>query len=633
MQKININDYNLLDIDYINVVENDIISYDIEVEDDNSYYISHDNNLILTHNCDGNHIKGLLINFFEYFFPELLDLNFLFEFVTPIIKAQYKKDIKYFYKLNDYNEWKTTQNSIKYKIKYFKGLGTLEPNEAKKFFKDINKHLIKFNYDKSDETKNIIDLVFNKKRAEDRKKWLLDYVPGNIVDKFSEKTTYESFFNKEFIEFSMYDNIRSIPNIMDGLKPSQRKILYGCIKKNITNEIKVSQLSGTIIEQTSYHHGNVSLEQTMVGMAQNFVGSNNINLLVPNGQFGTRLKGGKDAASARYIFTQLNDLTRKIYKIDDDNILNYLDDDGYPIEPEFYVPILPMILVNGTEGIGTGWSTDVPKYNPKELIKYIGCKLKKQKTPIIEPYYNKFSGTISYDEENGRWSSRGIIKKVNMSTLRITELPIGMWNNKYYDILDKLIDKKVIKDYKKQDTDEKVDISINVQREQMKDLESKNFYKELSLETNISCNNMHLFNHLGQIKKYNTIYDIIDEYYDIRFEYYQKRKDYILDKLKHDRMILINKMKFINAILKGDVILNKAKREDIENKLEELEIEKTENSYNYLLNMTLISLTTEKLSELKEQYTRKKEEIDILKTTSIEKLWLTDLGELYKKIK
>jgi len=631
---INLNDYNLIKANNIKIINENINMIDIEVEGDNTFHIVGGNDkLLLSHNCDGNHIKGLLINFFENFFPELLRLDFIHEFVTPIIKAEYKKDIRYFYKLSDYEKWKKSDISKNYTIKYFKGLGTLEPYEAKMLFKDINKHLIKFNYDKAEETKDIIDLVFNKKRSDDRKNWLLNYKPGILFDKFGEKTTYNNFFNREFIDFSMYDNIRSIPSVFDGLKPSQRKILYATFKKKLNIDAKVSQFSGYVIEQTSYHHGNISLEDTIISMAQDFVGSNNINLLLPKGQFGTRINGGKDAASSRYIFTKLNPLTRNIFKEDDDDILNYLNDDGFPIEPKHYIPIIPMVLVNGSEGIGTGWSTKLPNYDPADIIKYLVLKIKDKPTENLHPKYKGFKGKIIFDSDNNRYITRGIIKKVNMSTLNISELPIGMWNDKYYEILDKLVDDKVIKDYTKNDTDVKVDITINIAREILKQIEDENRLDIVfKMETYVSMSNMHLFNKDGQIHRYENIDEIINEFVEVRLEYYQKRKDYILSQLERDRKILLNKMKFINEILKGSIELKNKKRDEIELKMVELEISKMDDSFNYLLNMSLLSLTTEKLAELKKIYADKKSEIEELTKTSIKQLWLKDLNELYKKL-
>ena len=180
---------------------------------------------------------------------------------------------------------------------------------------------------------------------------------------------YKDFVNKELILFSVADCARSIPSMCDGLKPGQRKVLFSCFKRNLTQEIKVAQLSGYVAEKSAYHHGEVSLQGTIVGLAQNFVGSNNINFLTPNGQFGTRYGGGSDCAAARYIFTNLSKVTRHVFNPDDDPVLNFLEDEGQSIEPEHYLPILPVCLINGADGIGTGWSTKIPQYNPREIVK------------------------------------------------------------------------------------------------------------------------------------------------------------------------------------------------------------------------------------------------------------------------
>ena len=213
---------------------------------------------------------------------------------------------------------------------------------------------------------------------------------------------------------------------MDGLKISLRKILYSAFKRKLHTEIKVAQFSGYVSEHSGYHHGEASLNGAIVGMAQNFVGSNNINLLDPNGQFGTRLEGGKDHASERYIFTKLNKLTRIIYPEMDDCILKYLDDDGQQVEPIYYGPIIPMILVNGSVGIGTGFSTFVPCYNPFHIINWLKQQLigSSKNEVNIDLYYHGFKGTIK-DLTGGKYLIKGCYDKINDNKITVTELPIG----------------------------------------------------------------------------------------------------------------------------------------------------------------------------------------------------------------
>ena len=268
---------------------------------------------------DGTHIKGLGLNMFECVWPSLLEIEGFIGFMnTPILKATKNKKTIEFYNDGEYEKWKTDNDNKGWKIKYYKGLGTSTNKEFKEYFQ--KKKTVCFDYDVAQ--KEHIDMVFNKERANDRKKWLSDYDRNSYLDTNKKSVSYEDFIYKEMIHFSKYDCDRSIPNLMDGLKISQRKILFSAFKKNLTQEIKVAQFSGYVSEHSGYHHGEASLNAAIVGMAQDFVGSNNINLFEPNGQFGTRLQGGKDSASERYIFTRLNNITEKIYSKEDLPVLD-----------------------------------------------------------------------------------------------------------------------------------------------------------------------------------------------------------------------------------------------------------------------------------------------------------------------
>jgi DNA topoisomerase-2 len=633
-KNINLNDYDILDIDDITTETKSTTMYDIEVEDDNSFFISKNKtDNILVHNCDGSHINGLLLNLFDTYWPELLELDFLYQFVTPVVKAVKKTQTLYFYNSKDYQKWKLKTNYSEWHLKWLKGLGTLEPSEMKLFFKDLNKHLIKFNSSDSIKERNIIDLAFNKKRAEDRKNWLLNYNPNPNFDKFKIKQTYESFFNNEFIEFSMADNIRSIPSVVDGLKPSQRKIIYTLFKKNFKHEVKVSQLCGDIISLSAYHNGSVSLEQAIISMSQNFVGSNNLNLLDPVGQFGSRLKGGKDASASRYIFTKLNFLTRDIFKQDDDEILEYMVDDGYQVEPKYYVPVAPVVLLNGVEGIGTGWSTYVPPFNPTDVINYIESKLKNKKIVELKPWFRGFKGEIVEDISNNRYISRGIFKRLPKNRINILELPVFTWNEKYYEYLDKLVDEKYIKDYDKYCTDNDVNIIITLPEETFNLLTDELIIKKFNLESYISLSNMNLFNENGKIYSYKDQYEIIDSFIEFRIKYYELRKKNILIKLDEQRKVTINKMKFINCILKKEIVFENKTKDNIIKQIEDKKIEKYKDSYDYLINISLISFSKEKLDELKQVYDKLKLEIEKITSISENNMWISELEDLKKKIK
>jgi len=300
---------------------------------------------------DGSHIKGLIINFIHTFWPSLLKIpGFLMEFVTPLVRARKGVEIISFYSTREFEAWRAKNNTDGWTFKYYKGLGTSTSNEAKQYFSALDKHRKEFVYQGTADD-YAIELAFAKNKAEERRTWIMEHKEENFLDESLKKIPFAEFINKELIQFSIADCKRSIPSIMDGLKPGQRKVLYACFKRDLTvDSVRVAQLAGYVSENAFYHHGEMSLQSTIVTMAQNFVGAHNINLLEPEGQFGTRLFGGKDAASARYIYTKLSPLTRKLFRPADDKLVQYLNEEGVSIEPVWYIPILPMSIINGAEG-------------------------------------------------------------------------------------------------------------------------------------------------------------------------------------------------------------------------------------------------------------------------------------------
>jgi DNA topoisomerase-2 len=421
------------------------------------------------------------------------------------------------------------------------------------------------------------------------------------------------------------------------MKPSQRKVQFGSILRKLfkkQDEIKVAQLSGFISEKTSYHHGEVSLQGTIVGMAQNFVGANNINLLHPSGQFGTRLLGGKDAASSRYIFTYLAEWNRLIFRPEDDPILTYLNDDGASIEPEYYVPIIPMILVNGAQGIGTGFSTTVLQYNPIQIIDNLILMMEKKAVKEMYPWFRGFKGKVE-KVDNG-FNMKGIYKldKENSKVI-ITELPIGTWTTVYKEYLDKLEEDKVIKGYKANISDETIYFEIQFTDDNLYDLiEKKKLESTLKLVNKETITNMHCFNKKSVINKYENIYNILKEFYDVRLEYYKKRKEYQINELEKELNILDWKMKFIKGVIDNTIIVNNQTKDKISQQLVDLEFPKlSENkSYDYLLTMPIYSLSKEKIDELQKKIDNLEEELETIEGTTEIQRWKIELGELKKVI-
>ena len=591
---------------------------------------------------DGSHIKGLGLNLFQDQWNSLSTLdNFLGFMNTPILKAKKNGQEKLFYNEGEYNLWKQENDTKGWNVKYYKGLGTSTGKEFKEYF--ANKKIVYFNHEGS-VSDNIIDMIFNKKRSEERKGWLSNYDRNSYLDTNSDKVSHKDFIDKEMIHFSIYDCERSIPNLMDGLKTSLRKILYSSFKKNLTTEIKVAQFSGYVSEHSGYHHGEASLNGAIVGMAQDYVGSNNVNLLLPNGQFGTRLQGGKDSASERYIFTQLNPITRYIYRKEDDPVLEYLEDDGDPVEPRYYVPIVPMILVNGGKGIGTGFSTDILSYNIDIIIDILKSKLQLSDTEIeLSPFYKNFEGTCEKTDDK-KYIVKGVYEKITDKKIKIKELPIGYWTDDFKQHIENLMEvdknkkqKTFIKDYNDMSTDKIVDFEIvlNEPIDESKDSANvyNNFEKTMKLYSTLSTNNMHLFNDEEKLTKYSDVKEIIDCYFPIRLEYYQKRKDHQITTLEEEVNLLQNKSKFIMENIKGTIDLRNKKKAVVIDMLKEKDYdkmsgEKYDPEYKYLLKMPMDSLTEENFNKMCQDKDNRIRDLEKLKSTSIEHMWLSELEEL-----
>jgi len=598
---------------------------------------------------DGSHIKGLCINLFHSEWGSLIRIPGFLSFMnTPILRAKKGSQILLFYNEGEYIQWKESlgeRGLNGWTIKYFKGLGTSTSSEFKEYF--ANKKIVDFVYN-GETSDEIIDKIFNKKRTDDRKTWLEQYDKTAFLDTNRPSVQYDEFINNELIHFSSYDCARSIPNMVDGLKISLRKILYSAFKRKLTSEIKVAQFSGYVSEHSAYHHGEASLNGAIVNMAQTFVGSNNINLLEPNGQFGTRLNSN-DSASERYIFTQLNTLTRAIFPEADDAVLNYLNDDGTIVEPEYYVPIIPFALVNGISGIGTGFSCNIPSYHPLELIHYLKTKLN-GRTPAQEftPYYEGFKGSVRKIADN-KYMIRGLYEKIADDKIRITELPVGTWTMPYITFLEGLMDGGVdkngkkstplIKDFTSVCTEVTIDITVQFPKGKLAELESvagkedepNGVEKLLKLSTTISSTNMHMFNSEFKLHKYGNVEEIIEDFYLVRMATYKKRKDAQIDAMRRLLMKLSNRAKYILACLDGSVDLRRKSAVQVNELLESFKFDKIDGDYKYLIKMPMDSVTNENVAVILKEKEDTEKELAELIATSLEQIWLRELDVLERE--
>ena len=335
---------------------------------------------------------------------------------------------------------------------------------------------------------------------------------------------------------------------------------------------------GYIGEHSAYHHGEMSLNGTIIGMAQSYAGSNNINLLYPAGQFGTRRMGGKDHASARYIFTRLEKITRTIFHPDDDALLNYLNDDGLSIEPEYYMPVIPMVLINGSDGIGTGYSSTIQNHDPREVIANLRRMINGDEAEVMHPHFSGYTGEITAEtgKREGSYIVKGKIERTNETTLLISELPIGKWTQDYKAFLEGLMTgtektPSEISDFKENHTDTTVSFTVTATQAKIDEFEKfkGGLNGKFKLSTSISTNNMTLFDDQGKIHKYKTSLDILGMFFHHRLEFYLKRKAMLLEKMSKELTVLDNKARFVEEVCKGELVVSNRKRKELLNDLKE----------------------------------------------------------------
>ena len=610
---------------------------------------------------DGIHIIGLLYNFFNRLFPSLLKVPGFFTFNrSPIMKVSHKGIKETFYYLDQARKFIEKYNVSKKNVKYYKGLGTSRSSDIET---DFGKRLAEITY--SSTTDTLVDNLFNPKKSSYRKDWIQSFDESKTItltdfeDGEIEMVEYDDFANKELILFSIEDCKRSIPNLFDGLKESQRKILYSIFKKKLTytkESLKVAQLSGYTAEHTLYEHGEDNLIDTIRRMAVRYPGSNNIPLLFNDGQFGSRLENGDDGSSGRYIFTKPEMYTRYIFPEEDDEYLPNIEHDGDIIEKHNYIGVIPMILINGSSGIGTGFSSTVPQYNPTDIISWVRNWIEKDglvykeddngniiyETPSLIPYYRNFKGVVK--TEGFKTTTYGVLEDLGKHKFKVSELPIGknsMSISKFEDKLKDLFEKKIIKDYDNKGDEKNIDFIITEDPDGL-----KMSIENLGLVDYIHTSNMVLFKDENTLKKYETVEEIINEFCLERMNLYKKRREGNIKKMMEELKYKNNKIRFITEVNSEDddkLVLKGRDETEIDKDMKDRGYDKKSNekgeedddgkaNYNYLLSQKISSLTKNKIDILQKEKEKVENEISFLKSKTPADIWKSELNSFEKKL-
>lgn len=445
-----------------------------------------------------------------------------------------------------------------------------------------------------------------------------------------KKRTVTSFFDNEYLEYAQYVvSSRAIPSCIDGLKPTQRKIIYVANKIWKTgNEkpMKLFQLGGRVAADSFYHHGNASLDSAMIGMAQKF--KNSLPLLDGVGQFGSLRSPA--AGAPRYISAKLHPNFRLIYQ--DFELLNNKIEEGQEIEPNFFLPIVPTVILNGSSGIAVGFATNILNRNPSDVVDACLAVLKGKKIKNISPWLNEFTGTFTRDSGNpNTWKISGVYKVVNSTTVKVTEIPPSFTYEKYEEWLNSLVDKKILVNYEDNSSD-KIEYVLKFQRAVLADYISKSKLDNLLKIHSQETENLTTIDETGKLKIFEKAEDIVTHFVNVRLGFYNKRKEYLLKKLGRELLIISNRARFIKDIIDGKLKINNVPKEVIIKYLTDKKFDQVDGGYSYLLSMAIYTLTKEKFEELLKQKADKEAEIIVIEKTDPKGMYITDLEKLKKSL-
>ena len=556
---------------------------------------------------DGIHIEGLVLNFLHSMFPSLLDRGFVISMKTPIFKTIVGRRETFYY-----DEKSLRQTDLKRaKIKYYKGLGTTKPEDVKQIF---GEKILEFTVD--EHTDESFETAFNKGKTFERKQWIEQFDPSSnkkTLDDDKEtiiECSVTKHLNEELVKFFHDDCSRTLPSVFDGLKESQRKVLFAAKKRNLVTDLKVAQFGAYVAEHTGYHHGEANLFGTIIKMAQSYPGSNNMPLLAAEGMFGTRLSGGEDAASPRYIYTKMTKACATLFP--DVDVYEPLMKEGAVVEPEYYVPILPTLLINGCVGIASGWMCSCPSFNPEDVLENSRRAIRGENLVDIKPWFRGFCGSV-VDVGNGKYETKGVYS-IKSKKITITELPIGMWNDKFKLACEEDASITTIKDLSTPDTPH---YTLTVDEEKF-DIDA---FEKRMLTTTLNTNNIVVFDKSKKITRV-SVDDVFTIWAEERLFQNNLRKTRLLTELKQEESALVERIKFIRLVREKVLILT-AQEESIIKTMRAHGIENIK-----LLDLSMRQLTEDKRIDCERTLMKIREKRKILESTSPEEMWESDVGLL-----
>ena len=582
---------------------------------------------------DGSHICGLIINFLLTCLPEIIAArpNFVQRIVTPLIRATHRRQGEQrFFSMQQFHAWERAVEGKEWSLKYYKGLGTSSSKEAREVFRDLEGHRVVFVEDA--EARDTLRKFYDESQAPERKRLLtVDYDKEAAVDYSTRNCTITRFMLAEHLHFSFYSVFRALPSAIDGLTPSRRKVLYYFLSAPRGGEVKVAQAAAGVAQKTLYLHGENSLVETIVALGQDYPGTNNVALLQPLGQFGSRNDRPCVHAAARYIFTKLDPVALAIFPAADFPVLEHRMEEAQQVEPVHYVPVIPLLLVNGAQGIGTGFSTSIPSYSVSGLCACIQAYLKGEAFPEIPLYFEGFTGTITHGDRSV--VTTGDVRKIGELRWLISELPVGKWTDPFLTELKAIAEGTrpcrglSITSVRNMSSEFTVSIEI-VLGEECHDKSAEEVVRALRLSSSISTSHMYAFNGDCNLTLYASAHEIFLEHARVRLALYWKRRAHQLDELDAKLRCLQGKIAFIEMVIRGAITFGGVSRAELLEQLGALpKVKTTEDAegYEYLLRLNVAAFTKEKIALLQEEAQRVKNEHAEVEGRDAAAMWLLDL--------
>jgi DNA topoisomerase-2 len=598
---------------------------------------------------DGSHIAILVVNLLAFLLPELLQTepDFVMRFATPLIRAWPMRgaaeEVHEFMTEQAYRTWfeaLALAQQSKYEVKFFKGLSTSTARDAKRCFTNYAANCITLRFEATRDWEVLVDF-FDKDRSEQRKQNLLaHYNPHSEVDYTLHEISVYDYVMLEYLLHCMADNERSIPHAVDGHTIASRKAQYAMQTRYgqlVRPSLRVSQASAGVAEHTVYHHGEASLTGTIIGMAQDYPLSNNINYFVPSGQFGSR--HSRSAGQPRYLFTCLEELTRVLTPTADFPVYDYTSVEGKSCEPTWFVPVIPMLLANGRNGIGTGWSCNVPPHNPEDLFRWIRVYLQKgaeaANTQVpLKPWLEGFGGQC-VAEEDGSFTFWGQVTLVDDTEIVVSSLPIT--TDKFWDLGDdttaSATKKKAHQRWieltgaymRQRSTDTNVDLSICFPGG---DAATHLDYLVKRAARRERYTNMMLWDMTGTLRKFTSAQELAEYHAGARLALYEKRKAHQLQAIATEVASLQDEHCFIQEVIRTQgALVFKRPRDDVVTDLQRMgfSLRGTPPSYTHLLSIATSRYTLEQLAKIEDKIAQLQADHQALSEATAPQLWLRDL--------